>query len=718
MSDLNCGTSIGKSSSLSSILVLILESKSPRKRRDMRTVIITLLTLLLWVQSSWAQVSIQSVTPITSPAISLTATDDGSCTTTNTGCAMLVIGGYTGISLQVTGTWVGTIQFEASLDGSTWVALSGFPANSTTAASSTTGNGMWNASVIGARVRARFSAYTSGTAVVTIRATLTAHLNNIPPATTDAPTNATYLTQTPNATLTNEQAMSALATGLVKNTTTTGVQSIAAQGTDYYAPGGTDVAVADGGTNLSSYAVGAILHASGATTLAGLADVAVGQVLVSGGVGMVPAYSATPTVTTLDTGQGAKELYAMDQDVLTTSTPQFSRGGYGAAADATALLNLNGAMLTRDAANILAQRNGTNAQEYRIYNTFTDTSNYIYGGAQWSGGTLYLQTNGLGTGSAGGSLALATGNAKPVEFWTNNIKRWTLSSSGALSNTARTLTASDPTLVITDTWNNGAVSFIGQSYSYTETASAAGSRYVEYKGGAAGTTDEFYIGKGGTGYFFGAVVGQSFESVSQTGTGASGYLYFLGRSQFQSPANNRVSLTGSSGLTGFEFKTDTDGTVKFRARGDGSDAALTAGAATFSGNELVSGTVTWSATIPAAGAGDTYICMSTTFVVHTGVTCAASSELYKDNIQPIAHGLDWLRAMRPVSFTWNADSGRDAGKLALGLIAEDMDRISPLLSVRQDGAIFSINDRAVLATTIKAVQELAEEVEQLKAKVN
>lgn len=38
-----------------------------------------------------------------------------------------------------------------------------------------------------------------------------------------------------------------------------------------YAPGGTDVAVADGGTNLSSYTAGDILYASAATTLTKLA---------------------------------------------------------------------------------------------------------------------------------------------------------------------------------------------------------------------------------------------------------------------------------------------------------------------------------------------------------------------------------------------------------------------------------------------------------------
>lgn len=68
------------------------------------------------------------------------------------------------------------------------------------------------------------------------------------------PTDATYITQTPNAGLSAEQAMSALATGIVKNTTATGVQSIASQGVDYYAPGGNDVAVADGGTGASTAA--------------------------------------------------------------------------------------------------------------------------------------------------------------------------------------------------------------------------------------------------------------------------------------------------------------------------------------------------------------------------------------------------------------------------------------------------------------------------------
>lgn len=48
--------------------------------------------------------------------------------------------------------------------------------------------------------------------------------------------------------------------------------------------------VASGGTGLSSYAIGDLLYASGATALSKLADVAVGNALISGGVGVAPSW--------------------------------------------------------------------------------------------------------------------------------------------------------------------------------------------------------------------------------------------------------------------------------------------------------------------------------------------------------------------------------------------------------------------------------------------
>lgn len=71
-----------------------------------------------------------------------------------------------------------------------------------------------------------------------------------------APGNASYIVRTTDPTLTNEQALGDLASGIVMNTTTTGVLSIATEGTDYYLPGGTDVRLEDGGTGTSLTAPG------------------------------------------------------------------------------------------------------------------------------------------------------------------------------------------------------------------------------------------------------------------------------------------------------------------------------------------------------------------------------------------------------------------------------------------------------------------------------
>jgi hypothetical protein len=67
--------------------------------------------------------------------------------------------------------------------------------------------------------------------------------------------------------LSNAQFLGALGTGLVKNTTTTGVLSIAVTGTDYYAPGGADIPITDGGTGLSTLPTGILVGAgTGAIT--------------------------------------------------------------------------------------------------------------------------------------------------------------------------------------------------------------------------------------------------------------------------------------------------------------------------------------------------------------------------------------------------------------------------------------------------------------------
>jgi hypothetical protein len=56
-------------------------------------------------------------------------------------------------------------------------------------------------------------------------------------------------------------------------------------------------------------------------------------------------------------------------------------------------------VLVRDAAGTLAQRNSTNAQTFRLYNTYTDASNYEYFSFGFASNELRINTQAAGTGS-------------------------------------------------------------------------------------------------------------------------------------------------------------------------------------------------------------------------------------------------------------------------------------------------------------------------------
>jgi hypothetical protein len=85
----------------------------------------------------------------------------------------------------------------------------------------------------------------------------------------------------------------------------------------------------------------------------------------------------------------------------------------------------SGAFLKRDsAANILCQENGTNAQTFNIYNTFTSATNHERGFLRWSSSNVFQ----IGTEKGSGG-----GTARALEFHTDNIARWFIGGgSGAL----------------------------------------------------------------------------------------------------------------------------------------------------------------------------------------------------------------------------------------------------------------------------------------------
>lgn len=103
--------------------------------------------------------------------------------------------------------------------------------------------------------------------------------------------------------------------------------------------------------------------------------------------------------------------------------------GFDGSGNVAVVAGTAGGLLIQEAANTLAQRNGTNPQTWRIYNTYTDASNYERGAVTWAANILRFQTEQAGTGSAR-NLTLGASGAASVNISVNGGVVWSWASTG------------------------------------------------------------------------------------------------------------------------------------------------------------------------------------------------------------------------------------------------------------------------------------------------
>lgn len=208
-----------------------------------------------------------------------------------------------------------------------------------------------------------------------------------------APATATYITQTPDATLSSEQALSLLATGILKSTTATGVVSTAVNGTDYYGPATpTDVPVTDGGTGSST--------AAGARTNLGLVIGANVQAQDAG----LQSLSALPTV-------ADRIAYSTALDTWAETTITLFGRNLIATADAAAARTLLGVSSTLG---LLAYSTGINANSATTDTALTMLAgNYIIEQVIVTNASISLTTAtaGLFTAAGGAGTTLCSDQA-------------------------------------------------------------------------------------------------------------------------------------------------------------------------------------------------------------------------------------------------------------------------------------------------------------------
>jgi hypothetical protein len=327
------------------------------------------------------------------------------------------------------------------------------------------------------------------------------------------------------------------------------------------------VTAAQGGTGQGSYAVGDILYADTTTTLAKLPDVAVNQVFTSGGVGVAPTWSATPTLTGLTIGTSN---LAMGLNAITFASAQ---------------------SLIADAANTTWIRNGTTSQTLYVTNTYTNASNFESGGFQWSSNILNIGT--FTTGGSVRNIAFQTGGGGTftlsrqstvnglVHRVQMNANLTAASESGygfitpsmtstntnqAIATFAATFAPASGTptnygLVVNPTINwggtPGAGSYEALNIKVVETALPTGTNYlIRALAGSAGTTEKFSVDNTGTiktGIWNGTAVTVAFGGTGDTTLTSNGVLYGNGTGVVLATAQGGANtvLIANSGAPSF-----------------------------------------------------------------------------------------------------------------------------------------------------------------------
>jgi hypothetical protein len=278
-----------------------------------------------------------------------------------------------------------------------------------------------------------------------------------------------------------------------------------------------------------------------------------------GGAGGSIIFQVAPAGTA---GSGVQNALSTALTILSTRTVEFSNGfqdsvgffggraGSGLWVVSTGRLALGGdfagPFLRYDGAtNLLAQRDGTTAQTFRVYNSFTDASNY----SRLAINANQIRSEVLGTGS----LAI---------------------------------TADAPVLDLAQTWNNAAVTFTGLKFNVTATAFATGSTFLDFQKGG---TRQFAVRDDGR--IYSVLIGNS----TTFGTDPAA-IFFSGANVIHYISGGEAFRTTSTGIQlppgcSVNWNTDT-----FLTRKDtrnlrlGQADAATALAQTFSVQSVVAGT--------------------------------------------------------------------------------------------------------------------------------
>ena len=363
--------------------------------------------------------------------------------------------------------------------------------------------------------------------------------------------------------------------------------------------------VGNGGTGLTSYTIGDLIYASGTTTLSKLSDVAVGNVLLSGGVGVAPAWGQV-SLTAAVTGV----LPIANGGTNSNATPTQGGVGYGTGtAHAYSAAGTSGQIL---------QSNGTSAPSWistlGVANGGTGLNTATTNGVIYGNGT-----SAFGVTSAGLTGQYLVGNTGSAPTWANISGTLVTSfSAGTTGFTPSTATSGAVTLAGTLATTNGGTgltSFTSGGALYAISTSALTTGTLPIASGGTGITSfgtgvQTALGQNVTGS--GGIVLATSPTLTTPNLGTPSAINLTNATNVpMSQASGTLGTgNGGTGLTGFTAANNaiystsssalTAGTLPVLAGGTGTTTSTGTGSVVLSASPTLTGTLS-AAAISASG---------------------------------------------------------------------------------------------------------------------
>jgi hypothetical protein len=495
---------------------------------------------------------------------------------------------------------------------------------------------------------------------------------------------------------------------------------------------------ANGGTGQASYAVGDVLYASTTTALSKLADVATGNALISGGVGVAPSYgkigltthvsgtlpianggtnsTATPTANGIIYGNGT--AYAVTAagttgQVLTATTgsaPTWSTPGGGSAATPTALGTVYGSMNT---SGVYVSTGGSVAVGYQAANAITTAYNNTSVGYQAN----FKITTGSGNTAIG---CQALNNGTTVAESTAIGFQALYNSTGAYNTAVGNATLLNLTSGISNT-----------AIGYNALTNTSGDYHVAIGAEAALTTTSS-SGNVAIGYRALRACAAGNQSVAIGFEALKSIVNAGGNTAIGYGSASAITSGGENTIIGNQTGTVLTTGTKNTIVGIGSQPSV-AGAT----KQIVIGYY-------VTGQGDSYITMgSDTNKVYNNFASSAtwtqtSDERLKNIIGPDTLGLSFINRLNPVKYTWKAQNElptdnpyyneineRDTETVIHGFVAQEIKAAMDAENCTTfngwdegpDG-IQAISREMLVSPLVKAIQELSVKFDALEAKHN